>query len=152
MSAELFTAVNKQVANWTVLYVKLHNYHWLIKGHHFFTLHEKFEEYYNEASANIDELAERILSIGGKPVGTIKECLELSSIKEASGTEAETEMVQAIHNDFATIVNELKGAIELAEQNNDQGTADILIGIQKNLRKHMWMLQAFLGQGVSAKV
>lgn len=152
MSAELITAVNKQVANWTVLYVKLHNYHWLIKGHHFFTLHEKFEEFYNEAATNIDELAERILSIGGKPIGTIKECLEQASIKEATGSEGETEMVQAIHDDFSTIVNELKWDIDLAEQNDDQGTADILIGIQKNLRKHMWMLQAFLGQEIAVKI
>ncbi|HVH95332.1 MAG TPA: ferritin-like domain-containing protein, partial [Bacillus sp. (in: firmicutes)] len=50
MTQELIHAVNKQVANWTVLYVKLHHYHWFVKGHHFFTLHEKFEELYDEAN------------------------------------------------------------------------------------------------------
>lgn len=145
MTTELIGAVNKQVANWTVLYVKLHNYHWFIKGHHFFTLHEKFEDYYNEAAGIIDELAERILSIGGKPIGTIKECLELATIKEATGTEGENEMVKTIHADFTTIMNELKAAQGLAEQNNDQGTADMLLGIQSNLQKHLWMLQAFMG-------
>ncbi len=82
-NTELITAVNKQVANWTILYEKLHNYHWFIKGHHFFTLHGKFEEFYDEAAGYIDELAERILSIGGKPIGTLKECLEIATIKEA---------------------------------------------------------------------
>lgn len=145
MTTGLIQEVNKQVANWTVLYVKLHNYHWFIKGKHFFTLHEKFEALYDEAATIIDELAERILSIGGKPIGTIKECLATASIKEASGTEGEVEMVKAILTDFTTLTDELKIAIGLAEQAEDQGTADILLGIQKSLRKHMWMLQSFLG-------
>jgi starvation-inducible DNA-binding protein len=55
MSKELVKAVNQQVANWTVLYVKLHNYHWYIKGKNFFTLHAKFEELYNEANVHVDE-------------------------------------------------------------------------------------------------
>ena len=61
MTQELIQAINKQVANWTVLYVKLHHYHWFVTGHHFFTLHEKFEELYDEANGHIDVLAERIL-------------------------------------------------------------------------------------------
>lgn len=145
MSTELIQAVNKQIANWTVLYVKLHNYHWYIKGQHFFTLHEKFEEFYDEAAGYIDELAERVLSIGGSPVGSIKQCLELATIKEAAGGEDETAMVKTIHTDFNTIVTECKALIQLAEKADDQGTADIFLGIQTSLRKSMWMLQAFLG-------
>ncbi|HEY2420731.1 MAG TPA: ferritin-like domain-containing protein, partial [Neobacillus sp.] len=49
MSNQLVSVLNKQIANWTVLYVKLHNYHWYVKGGQFFTLHVKFEEFYNEA-------------------------------------------------------------------------------------------------------
>ncbi|MEW8986778.1 MAG: DNA starvation/stationary phase protection protein, partial [Bacillus sp. (in: firmicutes)] len=74
--SDLIQAVNKQVANWTVLYTKLHNYHWYVKGRHFFTLHTKFEELYNEAATIIDEFAERILALEGKPVATLKEYLE----------------------------------------------------------------------------
>lgn len=145
MSMELGQAVNKQVANWTVLYVKLHNYHWYIKGRHFFTLHEKFEELYNEANQYIDELAERILALEGKPVATMADVLQLASVKEASGNESEEEMVRAIASDFEMMVNELQEGIELAEQANDEGTADMLIGIKQSLKKHIWMLKAFLG-------
>lgn len=145
MSTNVINEVNKQIANWTVLYVKLHNYHWNIKGQHFFTLHEKFEAFYDEAAGYIDELAERILAVGGSPIGTIKQCLDLASIQESAGGEDETAMVKTIHTDFNTIVNELNGVIQLAEDANDQGTADILLGIQTSLRKSMWMLQAFLG-------
>lgn len=56
----------------TVAYTKLHNFHWYVKGPNFFSLHEKFEELYNEASQYVDDLAERILAIGGNPVATLK--------------------------------------------------------------------------------
>jgi starvation-inducible DNA-binding protein len=70
MSKQLTDIVNKQIANWSVLYIKLHNYHWYVKGPQFFTLHEKFEQLYNEAALHIDELAERLLALGGAPVAT----------------------------------------------------------------------------------
>ncbi|MBT2644415.1 DNA starvation/stationary phase protection protein [Bacillus sp. ISL-41] len=142
---DLIQAVNKQVANWTVLYTKLHNYHWYVKGRHFFTLHTKFEELYNEAATIIDEFAERILALEGKPVATLKEYLELSSVKEATGSENEEEMVQQLHDDFATIVDELHSAIELAENAEDTATADMLTEVKMSLRKHMWMFKAYLG-------
>ncbi|MBT2640545.1 MULTISPECIES: Dps family protein [unclassified Bacillus (in: firmicutes)] len=142
---DLIQAVNKQVANWTVLYTKLHNYHWYVTGRHFFTLHTKFEELYNEAATIIDEFAERILALEGKPVATLKEYLELSSIKEATGSETEEEMVKQLHDDFATIVDELHRAIELAENAEDTATADMLTEVKMSLRKHMWMFKAYLG-------
>ncbi|PLR79430.1 DNA starvation/stationary phase protection protein [Bacillus sp. V3-13] len=144
MSQELIQSLNKQVANWTVLYIKLHNYHWFIKGPHFFTLHEKFEQFYNEAAVYIDELAERILALEGRPVATLREYLELSSVKEATGSENEEDMVRTVSEDFSIVAGELQEAIDLAESAEDEGTADILIGIKKSLRKHIWMLNAYL--------
>lgn len=145
MSNDLVQAVNKQVANWTVLYVKLHNYHWYIKGRHFFTLHEKFEELYNEASQYIDELAERILAIEGNPVATMEECLKVASIKEALGNENEEAMVKSIIQDFEMMVKELHDGIHVAEKADDEGTADMFIGIMQSLKKHIWMFNAYLG-------
>lgn len=145
MSNELVQALNLQVANWTVLYVKLHNYHWYIKGRHFFTLHEKFEQLYDEANQNIDELAERILAIGGKPVATVKEYLALATVKDATGTENEEEMVKAVIADFEKLSDELQNGIKIAESTGDDGTADMFIGIKKSLSKHIWMLNAYLG-------
>ncbi|MED3570676.1 Dps family protein [Cytobacillus praedii] len=145
MSGKLIQSVNKQVANWTILYVKLHNYHWYIKGRHFFTLHEKFEELYNEANQHIDELAERILSLEGSPVATMKECLEMTSIEEATGKEKEEDMVKSICADFVKMADELQEGIQLAEEANDEGTGDMLIAIKQSLKKHIWMLKAYLG-------
>lgn len=145
MSKELVQAVNQQVANWTVLYVKLHNYHWYIKGKNFFTLHAKFEELYNEANTHVDELAERILALEAKPVATMKEVLETSSLKEATGKENEEQMVQSVVDDFEKMVDELQEAIELAEEAKDEGTGDMLIAVKQSLKKHIWMLKAYLG-------
>lgn len=145
---QLVSVLNKQISNWSVLYVKLHNYHWYVKGGQFFTLHIKFEEFYNEAALHIDELAERLLSIGGNPAATMKEYLELSSIEEANGQESADQMVQSIINDFSTIIGELKEGMSLAEEMNDETTGDMFLAIHSGLEKHVWMLKAFLGKAV----
>ncbi|MEK5479327.1 Dps family protein [Paenibacillus sp. FSL R5-0407] len=138
--------LNLQIANWTVLYTKLHNFHWFVKGPNFFTLHEKFEELYNEAAANIDELAERLLAIGGKPVATLRDSLSVASLSEAAGGEAPEAMVAAIVADFTTLQGELKQGMEAAEEAQDEATGDLLLGILSSLEKHNWMLNAYLGK------
>ncbi|RAK21096.1 starvation-inducible DNA-binding protein [Anoxybacillus vitaminiphilus] len=146
MVKQLTEIVNKQIANWSVLYIKLHNYHWFVKGPQFFTLHTKFEELYNEASLHIDELAERLLALGGAPVATMKECLEVASVKEATGQETAEEMVGAIVTDFETMISELKEGMKIAEEVGDETTGDMLLGIHQSLEKHVWMLKSFLGK------
>lgn len=142
----LTDVLNKQVANWSVMYFKLHNYHWYVTGEQFFTLHEKFEELYNQAAVYIDELAERLLIIGGKPTATMTGFLKEASIKEANGNETAADMVQNILNDFRQMADELKEGIEIAESNNDEPTADMLLEIRSNLEKQLWMLNSFLGK------
>ncbi|WP_284036185.1 Dps family protein [Neobacillus sp. 114] len=137
--------LNQQIANWNVLYTKLHRFHWYVKGHHFFTLHAKFEELYEEASATIDEFAEQLLAIGGSPVSTLKEYLELATIKETTETLNAEEMVQSIVKDFTQIIDELQDGMETAEQKNDEVTSDMFLGLKGKLEKHNWMLKAYLG-------
>ncbi|MDR7316124.1 Dps family protein [Brevibacillus nitrificans] len=144
VEVNISTVLNKQVANWTVLYTKLHNFHWNVKGLHFFTLHQKFEELYNEASANLDTLAERVLSIGGKPVATLSACLQMASIAEATGNESAEQMVTSVVQDFTLLVDELKDAMAAAEEADDEATSDMLLAISSSLQKHIWMLKAFL--------
>jgi starvation-inducible DNA-binding protein len=146
MTKQLTDIVNKQIANWSVLYIKLHNYHWFVKGPQFFTLHTKFEELYNEASLHIDELAERLLALGGAPVATMKECLQVASVKEATGQETAEEMVSTLVNDFETMISELKEGMKIAEEVDDETTGDMLLGIHQSLEKHVWMLKSFLGK------
>jgi starvation-inducible DNA-binding protein len=136
--------LNLQVANWSVLYTKLHNYHWYVKGEKFFDLHIKFEELYTEAGLHLDVVAERILALRGKPTATLKEHLALSSIKEAKGNESATQMVAQVVEDFEHMTKELTKGIEAAENQEDQPSADMMIKIRTSLEKHIWMLSAYL--------
>jgi starvation-inducible DNA-binding protein len=136
--------MNQQLANWNVLYAKLHRFHWYVKGPHFFTLHGKFEELYEEAAGTIDDLAERLLITGGKPISTLKEYIQFASIEETSEKLTAEEMVQAIVRDYSQIISELKIGKEAAEQVNDEVTSDMFTELIEKLSKHNWMLTSFL--------
>ncbi|KFN00892.1 DNA protection during starvation protein 2 [Paenibacillus macerans] len=138
--------MNLQIANWTLMYTKLHNFHWFVKGSNFFTLHEKFESLYDEAAGYIDDIAERLLAIGGTPVATLRESLAIASLQEASGKETADEMVAAIVADFETLSSDLKDAMETAARVEDEATGDLLLGVLSALDKHRWMLNAYLGK------
>ncbi|RNF38281.1 Dps family protein [Planococcus salinus] len=146
MSQELNQELNVQVASWSVIYTKLHNFHWYVKGPSFFTLHTKFEELYNEATLHMDEIAERLLALGGKPVATMKEQLEISVVEEATSSESAEEMVDTLVADYDKIMASLKKGMELAAEDGDDMTEDILNAITQSLEKHSWMLSAFLGE------
>lgn len=145
MSAALNKELNNQVATWSVVYTKLHNYHWYVKGPQFFTLHAKFEELYDEATIHMDEIAERLLTLGGKPVATLKEHLELSDVKEATGKETTNQMVEAVVEDFNIIMKSLKKGMDEATIDEDDMTVDLLNAVYQSIEKHQWMLNAFLG-------
>ncbi|OLF64062.1 DNA starvation/stationary phase protection protein [Staphylococcus sp. MB377] len=136
--------LNQQVANWTVTYTKLHNFHWYVKGPNFFSLHEKFEELYNEASQYVDDLAERILAIGGNPVGTLKESLEISIVDEAGKNYSAEQMVEAFSNDLTHISEQLVKSIEVAGEAGDDVSEDMFIGMKNSVDKHNWMFKSYL--------
>ncbi|SDN03438.1 Dps family protein [Bacillus sp. OK048] len=141
----LSEALNRQVANFSVLHMKLHHYHWYVKGENFFTLHVKFEELYTEAALHLDTIAERMLAQRGLPMGTLTEALELSTLKEATGDEDAQQMLQTLVDDFDMICTELTEGISLAEEKEDEPTADLFVHIRTSLEKHRWMFEAYLG-------
>ena len=143
---KLHAALNVQIANWSVLYTKLHNYHWFVKGPFFFTLHEKFEEFYNEAAGVVDEAAEKLLAIGGTPVSTMKENLELATIEEASGTINANEMVSNLVADYKKLQAELKELAELADDKDNDSINDFAVGLVAQLDLRIWMLTSYLGE------
>jgi starvation-inducible DNA-binding protein len=138
--------MNQQVANFSVLYMKLHHYHWYVKGKNFFTLHMKFEELYKEAALHLDTIAERMLVLRALPAATLQEALELSVLKEASGEEDAQEMVTTLAEDFDTLCNDLTETITIAEEQEDEPTADMFVHIRTSLEKHRWMFEAYLAE------
>ncbi|QAY67106.1 Dps family protein [Paenibacillus protaetiae] len=146
MTTRIHEILNRQIASWSVLYVKLHNYHWYVKGTQFFTLHEKFQQLYEEAALHVDELAERLLALRGKPLASMKAYMETSAIREAAGDENATQMVDTLIGDFSILIEELKAGMEAAQNAGDETTADMLLAIHTTLEKHVWMLNAFNGR------
>ncbi|UII56177.1 DNA starvation/stationary phase protection protein [Cytobacillus spongiae] len=143
---ELQSSLNLQIANWNILYTKLHRYHWYVKGPSFFTLHAKFEELYNEAGLIIDEMAERLLAIGGQPVATLKEYLETASLVETNGESKANDMVAALVKDYKQVKDELKELAKLADEKEDVITNDLAVGLIEKIETHVWMLTAYLGE------
>ncbi|HET8827964.1 MAG TPA: DNA starvation/stationary phase protection protein [Pelobium sp.] len=145
---ELADHLNILLANYQIHYQKVRGLHWNVKGRHFFDLHVKFEELYNNAQATIDEIAERILTLGKSPVSTYADYIEKSTIKEIK-TEglSEEKMVEAILGDFKELIALEREVIENATENaNDEGTADMIIGFLRFKEKTSWMFRAWSGK------
>lgn len=143
---KLYSALNVQIANWSVLNTKLHRFHWFVKGPLFFTLHEKFEELYNEAAGVVDEAAERLLAIGGTPAATMKEYLSVATLEESAGERKAEDMVAGLAADYQHLKEELVSLAKIAEALEDQVTADFAIGLIEKLDTHIWMLNAYVGE------
>lgn len=137
--------VNHIVANLGVLYVKLHQYHWYVQGPHFYTLHEKFEEMYNEVNQYFDQFAERLIAKGEKPYSTLEEYLEHAFISEKPYEEkiSAEQMVENLVQDYRTIRDVTVKAIDLAAKEEDSVTEDLLIGYKSDIDNNIWMLQAY---------
>ncbi len=145
---ELVDLLNDLLANYHIHYQKLRGCHYNVKGHSFFELHLKFEEFYTNALETIDELAERILTLGKSPYSTLGKYIEVSKLKEIN-TEglSDVEMVNHLINDMAVLIELEREIIELAaEKADDEGTADMIIGFMKFKEKTSWMLRAWIGK------
>jgi starvation-inducible DNA-binding protein len=141
---QVIAHLNQQLANCNVLYVKVQNYHWNVSGEHFFELHAKFQELYEQLPPVIDEIAERILTIGGVPAGTMEEFIDLATISEANKGETAEQMVKQLERDYHQLAQELKQGIQISESNHDPSTADLYTGLASSFEKTVWMLRSYL--------
>ncbi|MFL2095435.1 DNA starvation/stationary phase protection protein [Marinilactibacillus psychrotolerans] len=139
--------LNTLVATQGLFYVKLHQAHWYIKGPNFFSLHPKLEEYYDELTVQMDDMAERLLSIGGEPYSTLKEFIDHSLIKESIDDKnlSEKEMIHSVIADFEILRDELSSGIKLTDEEHDGVSNDMLISQKTEVDKTIWMLQAYMG-------
>jgi len=134
--------LNRLLSNYQIYYQNLRNYHWNITGPHFFDLHEKFEDLYNEAKVNIDDIAERILTLRLKPISTLSEYLAIADIDELS-TEDPYEMVKSILSDHKALIANMREVISTAGDAGDEGTIDLVGGFLGSIEKKSWMLDAW---------
>jgi starvation-inducible DNA-binding protein len=137
---KLHNLLNVHVANFSVLFTKLHHFHWFVEGPQFFALHAKFEELYDHVNELYDAFAERLITIGGHPGSMMKEYLAIATIKEASGEKTVKEMVSSLIADMEAFVLSLKELTSLAQEHKDEATADLAIGTIAEFEKTLWML------------
>ena len=136
-------SLNQLLANYHIYYQNLRNYHWNISGQHFFDLHAKFEELYNEAKINIDEIAERILTLRRAPMSTLSDYIKHSDIEEKSTMDSK-EMVSNVLSNHEVLIRSMRKTIELASKASDEGTVDLIGGFLGSVEKKSWMLDAWL--------
>ena len=140
--------VDHVLANMHALHVKLHQYHWYVKGPHFYSLHTVFEDLYNENEEWFDRLAERLLAAGNKVASTSAEFQEYTTIKENPADkylEAD-EMVAQIVEDFRSNREFTIKAIHLAQEEANDALEDQLIAYKDSLDVNIWKLQEFIGK------
>ncbi len=139
-------ALNELLANYSVHYQKLRNYHWNVKGADFFDLHEQFEKQYTEALESIDEIAERIRVFGKTPLSTMKEYLEVSTIRETGTDMASDLMVRELLNDYTILLDAMFSSVEVSVKEGDSGTEEMVKVFIHSIEKHHWMLSSFLAK------
>ncbi len=137
--------LNLFLSNLNVFYRKLQNYHWNIKGTDFFTMHAKLEEYYSEINEQIDEVAEHILMLGGQPLGTLKDYLDTTQIKEAQNEKICTETISSeIITDLKILIENATKIKEEADNENRYTTSSLMDKYLENYNKKNWMISQML--------
>jgi starvation-inducible DNA-binding protein len=132
------------LADTYTLYLKTHNFHWNVTGPMFNTLHLMFEEQYNELWAAVDELAERIRSLGAVAPGSYAEFAKLTKVKEAEGVPKAEDMIAQLVEAHETVLKTMRSVFPAAEAGNDESTADLLTQRLQVHEKTAWMLRSLL--------
>lgn len=131
------------LADFQVFYTNIRGFHWNIQGKSFFTLHAKFEDMYNDTAEKVDELAERILMLGGVPVNNFSEYLKVSRIKEVSNVVCGCDAIQHILDSYKIIIAEERALLSQASEAADEATVALMSDYLKEQEKLIWMLVAY---------
>lgn len=141
---DVATALNVLLANYQLHYQNLRGLHWNIRGANFFQLHVKFEEFYNDAQLKIDELAERILTLGHTPLHTFTDYLHHAKISEAKDVHEDVAAVKIVKAGYQTLLELERQLLALASEAGDEGTQDLITPFISEQEKTIWMLTAWL--------
>lgn len=144
-SREIAEKLNVLLANYSVFYQNTRGAHWNIKGDQFFTLHPKFEELYDNLVLKIDEIAERILTLGAVPAHNYTDYLEVSTIKESKEVSDGNKCVENILSSFKTLIDLQRELLDITDQAGDEGTNSQMSDYITEQEKEVWMYNSYLG-------
>lgn len=134
--------LSRLLADSYTLYLQTHNFHWNVTGPQFRELHLMFEEHYTELATAVDEIAERIRTLGAPAPGTYKAFAKLSSIKEVEGVPLAKEMVEILTRGHEQVVKTCRDVLSDAQQANDESSVSLVSDRMRLHEKTAWMLRA----------
>lgn len=139
---QIADGLKRLLADSYTLYLQTHNFHWNVTGPRFRDLHLMFEEHYTELALAVDDIAERIRSIGFAAPGTYRAFAELSSIKEVEEIPTAEEMVEILTNSHQQVVKTCRSALSTAQKADDESSAALISDRMRIHEKTAWMLRA----------
>jgi starvation-inducible DNA-binding protein len=139
---KLVDELNGLLADYQIFYQNLRGLHWNVKGPQFFSLHEKYEELYNETAEVVDEIAERILMVEGQPLHTFADYVKTSDLKQAGTVADGRKGVEIVLDNSQTLLKKLYEVLETAD--GDEGTSALLGDLIGATEKRIWMLKSWL--------
>jgi starvation-inducible DNA-binding protein len=137
-------ALSRLLADSYTLYLKTHNFHWNVKGPMFTTLHTLFETQYTELALAVDEIAERIRSVGAPAPGSYAAFAKLTGIKESEKVPSAVEMLKQLAADKDTVASSARAVFDVAQAAEDEVSADLAITRMQVHEKNAWMLRSHL--------
>lgn len=144
-SNQIAEGLNDLLSNYQIFYMNVRGFHWNIKGEKFFELHLKFEELYNNLLLKVDELAERILTLGNIPVHSYGDYLKLSEITEIKNVKDAHTTVDSILESFEKLLIKQRAILRLSADADDEGTNALMSDYIREQEKLVWMYKAFRG-------
>ena len=136
------SGLKRLLADSYTMYLQTHNFHWNVTGPQFRELHLMFEEQYTELATAVDEIAERIRTLGVAAPGTYKTFAELSSIREVEGVPSATQMIKILTQGHEQVVKTCREVLALAQKADDESTAALVSDRMRIHEKTAWMLRA----------
>lgn len=143
-SEELVVNLNQLLANFQLFYQNLRGLHWNISGKSFFELHVKFEEFYLDAQEKVDLVAERILTLGGRPLHTFNDYLENAQVKIGKDISNDEKAVQLIVQSLEVLLQKERAILKQSDDADDEGTNAMMSDFITEQEKTVWMLKAWL--------
>jgi starvation-inducible DNA-binding protein len=137
--------LNGLLANFQIYYQNLRGLHWNIKGKNFFELHVKFEEFYTDSQVKIDEIAERILTLQGKPLHTFEDYINLATVPVGKDISNDVESVKLVVSSLSELLKIERVILEISDETNDEGTNSMMSNFIAEQEKTIWMLSSWLG-------
>ncbi|AYN67738.1 DNA starvation/stationary phase protection protein [Euzebyella marina] len=140
--------LNQLLANFQRYYQNLRGIHWNIKGKRFFELHPKFEELYDDANEKVDEVAERILTLGGVPLHTFEDYIKTSKVPVGKNVSNDEDSIRLIVDSLKELLIIERRILDASDESGDEGTNAMMSDFITEQEKTVWMMKAWLAEEI----